>query len=163
MQQITSNYKIEQKVRESIKKLDETHWLRMLVFWGPGAILTKLATEFDAPAQLKLVSMAIFGFGILLYASWKLIMKKIIHQNDEEDTEVEIDTEVTNNTDTASQPLNSVHVKLMNELIFMCNGDAQNAIESISLEAQLNPQSTYLTAIEVAHRRKALSHPLEKN
>lgn len=127
--------------------MDKKHWVRMLVCFGPGIALHEIAVLVDAP-ELKIVSTGILAIGLLVYVPWTLVRMKF----------------------TTSQPpveghLLQNHEQMMRELCELCDGDQNKALMLVSQEQTLNPDHTYLFAIEKAYQRKKLeiSDPVDNS
>lgn len=141
------------KVILGLQYLNEHHIARILVLAGPGVLLNKLAQTVGAPQSVQLVTTLILGIGIVLYVAWNFFYKRAVGVEEVSDVEIE-----TGHAEGEAVVIpGQVHVALMRELVEMCGDDAARALQLVETEVRVNPNVSYLAAIELAHRRLELS------
>jgi hypothetical protein len=141
------------KVIRALQYLNDHHMARIIVLAGPGVVLNKLAQSIGAPQSVQLVTSLILGIGIVLYVAWNFFYKRAVGVEEVS----EVDSETSHVEGEAVLIPGQVHVALMRELIEMCGGDAAKALQLVETEVRVNPNVSYLAAIELAHRRLELS------
>jgi len=141
-----------EKITHYAKKLDERHWLRLVVLFSPGIVLMKIASVLSAPRPVQVGAALILGAGLALYALWDRLKAKIVGEQEIEGEEVEAGDEGGQQTIQSADA--TKYSTLMNRLVDMCDGDAAAALYLVEEEGLVNPALSYLTAIEQAYRRK---------
>lgn len=139
---------------KAINFLNERHYARVLLFAAPGVLLNKLATAVNAPSAFQVASAGVLGGGIVMYVCWARIYSRLVDAPAAQHEEAQ-ETEQYSVEQAPSIP-GQIHVDLMSELVEMSNGSAQDALNLVAKELQVNPTVTYPAAIELAHRRRDL-------
>ena len=144
--------KNSEKIAHYAKMLDEKHWLRLVVLFSPGMLAMKIATTLSAPSEFRLGATVLLGAGLAIYALWGRLKSKVLGIDDETgDADTSEGAEVEERRPSANA---EQYAGLMKRLVAMCEGDSAAALALIEDECVVNPDQDYLTAIELAYRRK---------
>lgn len=136
------------------RHMDEKHIVRLVVLVGPGVLLHKVMLTIDAPPVFRAAANVLLIAGIFAFVSWRFITKKVgasLDPANRDDAEIHEEELVD---EPAPFIPGILHANLMNELVLMCGGQADAALELVKQEIEVNPNINYLAAVELAHRRK---------
>jgi hypothetical protein len=130
------------QVSAIIKKVHETHWIRLLICVGPGILLTKLGTSFESLSILKMGGTVVLILGGLIYSFWHFAAKKISKNEDVPSEPVD------------QSPLTSGVVITFDHLVLICKGDFKKALRLVAIESELTPDISYPDAVKNAFNKR---------
>lgn len=141
--------------------MDEQNWFRLLVGFGPGLIVGKLATQIGS-AGLSVASGILLAAGMGVYLAWPMVRAKMAAR-DEAEAEAETEAQLVHERETA-RPLErpaapatgASQAAEMASLVKLCGGHADRALELVNVELSVDPNQTYASALERALRRQEL-------
>lgn len=139
-----------EQVESLAKKMDEKHWLRLAVLLSPGVIAWKITSVVDTAPAVRIGAVVIMGIGLATYTFWDRVKAKLTEEASEE-MEVTTPTEIVSSKTTSDA---AKYVAVMKRLVALCDNNEKTALALIEDECVLEPEQSYLTAIERAYRRK---------
>lgn len=122
-----------------IRLMDSTSWVRLSVCVLPGIVISKMAGQVEALGFLALPGMLVMFLGIAIYSFWNRIKDKLLNEQSHEA-----------GIDSADQDLVSIE-----HIAALCNGNFEQAVKVVSVEAKLNPLLSYQEAVNIAYKRLA--------
>ena len=133
-------------VQKLLAQMDEKNWLRMLVCFMPGLIISKIAGQYPNMVTGVLGIGSLAG-GVGIFLAWNRIrgIQADADGEDEEEEDLVAATTVRTGAETA---------RLITELVASCSGSATEALKLIETELLVTPGLTYDDAVEMAFRRK---------
>lgn len=139
--------------------MDELNWFRLLVGFGPGLIIGKLATQIGSTG-LSVASGVMLAAGMGVYLAWPMVRAKMVARDE---VEAEAEPEAVHERD-ATRPLErptapvtgASQAAAMASLVNLCGGHADRALELVNVELSVDPNQTYASALERALRRQEL-------
>lgn len=139
-----------EQVESLAKKMDEKHWLRLAILLAPGVVAWKISIVVDTAPAVRIGAVAILGIGLATYTLWDRIKAKLTEEVSEELDDA-APTEIVSSR-TASDA--AKYVAVMKRLVALCDNNEKVALALIEDECVLEPEQSYLAAIERAYRRK---------
>jgi hypothetical protein len=137
-----------------LAKMDEKLWLRMLICFMPGIVVSKLAGQMPGPF-IGMVGIILLIVGGAVFVMWARL-RGLEPADDEEEETVEKPVALAPGLHQIEQRPASEYSKLMTELVAYYGGSGVAAVDAVATEVAVNPKLTYVEAIELAHRRKRL-------
>lgn len=141
--------------------MDEQNWFRLLVGFGPGLIIGKLATKIGSTG-LSVASGVLLAAGMGMYLAWPTVRAKLAAW-DEAETEAETEAQLVHERETArhlerqTAPVTGTsQAEAMAALVKLCGDRADRALELVNVELSVDPSQTYASALERALRRQEL-------
>jgi hypothetical protein len=149
------------KVQLFVKSMDEQNWVRLLVGFGPGLVIGKLATQIGSTG-LSIASGVVLAAGMGVYLAWPIVRAKmpaLDAADTESETEVRLvhEREVARPVERQAAPeTGASQAEAMAALVKLCDGRADRALELVNVELSVDPNQTYASALERALRRQEL-------
>lgn len=146
------------KLDRVLVSMDEKNWFRMLVCFTPGVVIGKLATQFSV-SGMSIAGPATLLLGVGVYYAWPRL--RSLARPDDISTVAEVPVVAQPSPAPAAvvAPTLSAanHSAMMNDLVRLCDGSSQRAIELVNLEIAVDPNASYVQALERALRRASLA------
>jgi Na+/melibiose symporter-like transporter len=73
----SSNRRIDSMFQELLTKMDQKHWLRMVVCFLPGIITSKLAAMPGSPYAARVAGVCVLIAGVSLYMCWNKLRERL--------------------------------------------------------------------------------------
>lgn len=140
----------QQSTKSFLTRMDTQNWFRMAVCLVPALIIAKLTSNENAPAFVGTIGGIALLIGFTVYFGWGFIRKRMRDTLEVESYETEGESSMEYEIPPAG-----VHIKMLEELREMCNGDYAEVIRLLKTEAELYSDLTILGVIEDLHHRKS--------
>lgn len=147
------------KINKLLLSMDEHNWCRMLVCFTPGLVLGKLVSPLGVPL-LNTAANVVLVAGFAIYFFWPRLRP---HQDTDE---LDMDGVKLVEQSVASHPpaspgrasgavskMGGEYSAMMKELIDLCGGITDKALELINTELAIDSSLIYTEALERALRR----------
>lgn len=149
------------KLQQFVKSMDEQNWFRLLVGFGPGLIVGKLANQIGSTG-LSVASGVLLAAGMGVYLAWPMVRAKMAAR-DEAEAEADAEAQLVHEREVA-RPLErhpapvtgASQAAAMASLVKLCDGHADRALQLVNDELGVDPNQSYASALERALRRQEL-------